>query len=322
MLCVLCIAPAQEEHFIPDANLRAVVEKILREEIGLPKDISLEKEHMTLLVNIIADNRNIRSLQGLEFAINLEELDVYKNQIQDIRPLSNLPELRRLVLWHNQVSDISPLASITTLTDLNISRNPISDLRPVSKLIELRIVKAWSCQITGVSPISGLINIRELHLANNFITDVSPLVNLTQLKVLDIRDNPIVDFSVLQHLNITEYAYDPICDQTIEFPAPLIEKRVTTRTYPSVFQAWNDPLIEGLGECELRSNDNIVAYYDLIFDNLNPYFHAKIRHRNSLWYGLATQITGDFDIAVDSHNHRLNINPNHLHLISDGFWED
>ena len=79
LLATACLfhAGAEEPHWMPDANLRAVVEKVLREEIGLPEDIPWQKEHMGLLVNIFAeDNRGIRSLQGLEFATNLEELDV------------------------------------------------------------------------------------------------------------------------------------------------------------------------------------------------------------------------------------------------------
>ena len=150
LLVIGCLfyAGAEEPHWMPDPNLRAVVEEVLREEIGLPADIPLQKEHMRLLVHIIADNRGIRSLQGLEFAINLEELDVYRNQIEDISPLTNLPKLSRLVIWDNQVLDLSPLASIPTLTDLNTSNNPISDLRPLSKLTGLWVIKAWRCQIT------------------------------------------------------------------------------------------------------------------------------------------------------------------------------
>ena len=261
----IAIVPAQEEHFIPDANLRAVVEEVLREEIGLPEDIPLQKDHMALLVNIVSDNRDIRSLQGLEFAINLEELDVYRNQIQDIRPLSNLPKLSRLVIWHNQVSDLSPLASITTLTDLNISDNPITGLPPLSKLTQLWAIKATRCQIRDVSPLSGLINLKELYLMGNSITDVSPLANLTQLEVLDIRDNLIVDFSPLQQLNLIEFKYDVpwICSNLKLSTVPPVEERISNRTFPSVFQI--SPIwIEGATFSERVENSELVSYHDIV----------------------------------------------------------
>ena len=290
------IAPAQEEHFIPDANLRAVVEKVLREEIGLPEDIPLQKEHMEFLVYLFADNKSIRSLQGLEFAKNLEELDVGRNQIQDISPLANLPKFRRLILWDNQVSDLSLLASIPTLMDLNISKNPISDLRPLSKLTGLWRIKATGCQIRDVRPLSGLINMKELLLVSNSITDVSPLANLTQLEVLDIRDNPIVDFSALQHLNLTEYAYDPICDQTIDFPALPVEERVLTRTYPSIFQAWR-----GLADKGQPNDDELYALHDL--------------HLTSDF-----SIISNLEIGKAIHQRRHAFNPSYIFLVEHDFY--
>ena len=322
------------EDWLPDPNLRMVIRETLQEEIGLSDDIPLQKKHMGLLVSLVADNRGIRSLQGLEFAINLEELDVYRNQIADIRPLANLPKLNRLVIWHNQVSDISPLASIITLMDLNISGNPISDLRPLSKLIELRVIKAVTCQIMDVNPLSGLINLKALHLRGNSIRDVSPLANLTQLEVLDIRDNPIGDFSALQHLNITEYLYDIvyICDETVEFPAPSIEERVTTRTYPSIFQAGNPVVgIDGLTSAdfyanpeELLTKDEYIVIHDLHFSDFVPYEHAFIKYRvteDQPFLGLSTLIgVDDMELAKASHQRRLTLNPNYVFLSGDGFY--
>ena len=286
LLLVSVVSHGQEvptEEWMPDANLRAVVEDILREEVGLPENIPLQKEHMALLVNIVEDNRGIRSLQGLEFAINLEELDVYRNQIEDIRPLANLPKLRRLILWHNQVSDLSPLASIATLSDFDISNNPISDLRPLSKLTELWRIKAVTCQIQDVTPLSDLINLKELHLRRNSITDVSPLANLTQLEVLDVRDNPIGDFTVLQHLNITEYNYDVqwICSNLKLSALPPVEERISNRTFPSVFQI--SPIwIEGATFSERVENPELVSYHDIVlslhsYDNLIENFITKDR---------------------------------------------
>ena len=331
LLAIGCLfyAGAEEPHWMPDANLRAVVEKVLREEIGLPEDTPLQKEHMEFLVHIFAEDTGIRSLQGLEFATNLEELDVGRNQIQDIHPLANLPKLRRLILWDNQVSDISPLASIPTLVDLNISRNPISDLRPLSKLIGLWRLKAVGCQIRNVTPLSGLINMKELSLMSNFITDVTPLVNLTQLEVLDIRNNhPFMDFSALQHLGLTLYVDEPvqICDQTVEFPAPPVEQRILTRTFPSVFQAAAPLLVHGLPapkspeeRFELLTTDEYIIVHDLHFSDFMPYERAFIRHRiteEQPFYGLSRQIgVDDMEIAKATHQRRLALNPNYTFLI-------
>ena len=325
LLAIGCLfyAGAEEPHWMPDPNLRAVVKKILREEIGLPENIPLQTEHIGLLVYIFAEDKGIRSLQGLEYATNLEELDVGRNQIQDIRPLANLPKFRRLILWENQVSDLSPLATIVTLSDLNISNNPISDLLPLSKLTGLWRISAAYCQITNVSPLSGLINIKELKLMSNFITDISSLANLTQLEVLDIRDNPIVDFRVLQHLNLIEYAYDnfQICDQTIEVPAPSIQTRILTRTQPSIFQAWNALLVEGVTTDYYFKDeelDKYTTYHDLHFNDMSPYNLAEVDHHiradTPPYYGLVTHVSGNIEIAKELLQRRLKHNPNYVFL--------
>ena len=303
LLAIGCLfyAGAEEPHWMPDPNLRAAVEKVLREEIGLPEDTPLQKEHMEFLVHIFAEDTGIRSLQGLEFATNLEELDVGINQIQHIRPLANLPKFRRLILWANEVSDLSPLASIPTLSDLNISNNPISDLHPLSKLTRLWRMKATGCQITDVHPLSGLINLKELLLMSNFITDVSPLANLTQLEVLDIRDNPIVDFSPLQQLNLTEYTYDQFCDQTVDFPAPSIEKRVITRTYPSIFQSFAPVVVEGLTKDERDRSDELITLHDL--------------HWTSDF-----SIISNLEIGKAIHQRRHALNPNYIFLVEHDFY--
>ena len=45
----------------------------------------------------------------------LTELDLYDNQISDIKPLESLTNLTLLYLGNNQISDIKPLESLTNL---------------------------------------------------------------------------------------------------------------------------------------------------------------------------------------------------------------
>ena len=101
LLALRCLlyAGAEEPHWMPDPNLRAVVEKVLREEIGLPEDIPLQKDHMGLLVHILADNRGIRSLQGLEFATNLCDYHIKSHALRQLCALQyrcSLPQSWRL----------------------------------------------------------------------------------------------------------------------------------------------------------------------------------------------------------------------------------
>ncbi|MDD2510925.1 MAG: leucine-rich repeat domain-containing protein [Syntrophomonas sp.] len=61
------------------------------------------------MISLNASEKGIEKLAKLKFAVNLEELDLSKNMIRDIRELSRLSKLKKLNLSGNQLYDISPL---------------------------------------------------------------------------------------------------------------------------------------------------------------------------------------------------------------------
>ena len=287
------------EEWMPDANLRAAV----REKLGLSNDVPLTKDNIKQLTHLEAQNREIRSIQGLEFAENLEVgLNLGGNLIQDITPLQSLTKLRGLVLLGNQVSDLSPLEPLTSLLYLNAAHNPISDLRVLSNLIHLEDLDLAACQISDVTPLAGLKNLKILILGSNLITDVSPLVNLTELEVLNIIDNPIWNFSALQHLNLTRFESNMFC----KIPSLPVEERILTRLFPSIFKAWDSLIIAGLPK------HGGIDYHDLAFSltfGLNWHTTPSKSTR-----GLATQVAGNLEAAQDERDRLVALNPNIIFL--------
>ncbi|MXV78492.1 hypothetical protein F4001_09070, partial [Candidatus Poribacteria bacterium] len=116
---------------IPDANLRTAVEEALDKTAGE----QITKADMETLVNLTAENREIRNLTGLAFASRLQVLNLRNNVIDDISDLAELTQLNNLQLGANAITDISPLAGKITLETLAIDNNSISNLTPLSGLI-------------------------------------------------------------------------------------------------------------------------------------------------------------------------------------------
>ncbi|MDD9976023.1 MAG: leucine-rich repeat domain-containing protein [Candidatus Poribacteria bacterium] len=299
LISVMSHAEEAAEEWMPDANLRAAV----REKLGLSNDVPLTKDNIKQLTHLEAQNREIRSIQGLEFAENLEVgLNLGGNLIQDITPLQSLTKLRGLVLLGNQVSDLSPLEPLTSLLYLNAAHNPISDLRVLSNLIHLEDLDLAACQISDVTPLAGLKNLKILILGSNLITDVSPLVNLTELEVLNIIDNPIWNFSALQHLNLTRFESNMFC----KIPSLPVEERILTRLFPSIFKAWDSLIIAGLPK------HGGIDYHDLAFSltfGLNWHTTPSKSTR-----GLATQVAGNLEAAQDERDRLVALNPNIIFL--------
>jgi hypothetical protein len=72
-----------------DPNLEAAV----REALNIPTG-PITSDDMAKLTSLDAHERNIQDLSGLEYAVNLQWLDLDGNQITDISPLSGLTNLQ------------------------------------------------------------------------------------------------------------------------------------------------------------------------------------------------------------------------------------
>ena len=153
---------------ILDPNLQAAI----RGALNLPDGIPLTQAYMRQLTRLDAGNRQITTLVGLEYALNLSELHLAKNNISDLGAI------------------FSPFTNLTQLASLNLSFNQIRDIGPLENLTQLT----------------------ELYLYRNRIVDVGPLANLTSLEVLDIRVNHVTNLTPLDGLALTVFLYDEICE--------------------------------------------------------------------------------------------------------------
>ena len=85
---------------IADTKLRAAI----AERLGKAPDTPVTQADMATLTSIVAPFMGIRNLTGLEWATNLERLDLDENFISDLSALSDLTNLTELVLSNNRIS--------------------------------------------------------------------------------------------------------------------------------------------------------------------------------------------------------------------------
>lgn len=102
-------------------------------------------------------------------AINILEIDLYKNNITDISNISNLPKLEYLQLGNNKINDISALQNLDSLTDLNIFNNQVSDISIVSQMPNLERLYLHKNNITDISAVANLTKLQELYIELNYI---------------------------------------------------------------------------------------------------------------------------------------------------------
>lgn len=193
---------------IPDRNLRTAIAEVLGKHPNAPITVEeLEK----LGPNLDVRDRGIRDLRGLQFAINVRELNLDNNEFSDLSPLASLINLRRLWINGSLVADISPLRGLINLNLLYLRRSLVSDLSPLSGLINLRSLSLRGNPVSDISPLRGLTNLANLWVDDDTqVSDISPIVGLPNLEHLALDGDSVSNLSPvarlvnLKHLRIAD----------------------------------------------------------------------------------------------------------------------
>ena len=250
-------------------------------------------EALWVYVNPLSDISPLANL------VNLKTLDLGVCQIANIRPLANLKKLEILRLDDNGlIEDITPLANLMMLTELGLTGNRIVDISSLANLRNLEILRLHYNQIEDITPLANLKNLTELWLTGNRIMDISPLEKLTLLEELRIQGNPIADYNPLDALSLTHFEYDKFC----VFPRHPIQERIQNRSYPSVFQAWEDILNRSSLSYEAR-----LAHHDLSW---SPEFYLRFQRTND-----GIQLAGNLNEARRQREALLEMNPNMIFIL-------
>ena len=206
------VSPPSPEVVIPDATLRTLIEKALEKKPGA----TITQAEMNTLENLKGRKLGIKSLNGLETATNLHNLDFSHNRISDLTPLAYLTQLQELSLDSNEISDITPLAycrlmiidcseTATNLRVLSLDSNEISDITPLAAFDSLRVLFLDSNEISDITPLAAFDSLRVLSLDSNEISDLTPLTALPHLENLFINDNPLSATSTLLHIPLLRH---------------------------------------------------------------------------------------------------------------------
>ena len=269
---VVPVYPEGAAAWMPDPALRTVV----RETLAIPEEAPLTQSDMKQLTELHAEQRQITSLIGLEYATNLTEAVLGHNPISDVSPLANLAQLRALNMADCQISDLYPLAHLTRLASLRLHHNQIED----------------------ITPLANLTTLTDLWLIDNQIADVRPLENLTLLEELQIQDNSIGDYSPLNTLSLATFEYDESCESS-GLP---IQERLQNRHFPSIFQAWSGMLNRPALSPEVR-----LAHHDLFW---SPEFGLRFQKTE---HGF--QIVGNLVEARKQRDALLEQNPDMIFIL-------
>ncbi len=110
----------------------------------------------SLKVISVAANKQLTSLEGLQGAINLEELQAnLSSNLQDISAVERLVELRILAAMQDKISDISALGPLDKLEEVILSYNQIADISALGNKPRLERLQIYSNPLQSITPLLG-----------------------------------------------------------------------------------------------------------------------------------------------------------------------
>lgn len=173
----LCAA-ADEEVAIPDEELLALV----RASLELPTE-TITCDRMALLEAIQGPDAGVSSLEGLQYAPNLQEI----------------------VLNENDVSDLTPLAGLTGLWILDLNVNPVTDIGPLTNLVNLEGLHLCCIGTAFVdpTPLEGMTEMKWFNVSGRSLGDAGLAAILTQMpkmQMIWVGDNGLTDGAVFTEL--------------------------------------------------------------------------------------------------------------------------
>ncbi|GGH11524.1 stalk domain-containing protein [Paenibacillus segetis] len=178
-----------------------ILEQAIHSWLAKEGDEPLTKADLESLTNVSLAGKGIKDLQGLEYAVNITELDLDNNTITDLTPLKKLTKIRSLSLKDNQISSIEDLSALKDLKYLEVSWNQISSLDVVKQLPSLIELVADHNQISNTQGLSSAAELSYLKMSDNAIEDIAPLGNIKKLTYLNVSYNKIKDFAPLRKLS-------------------------------------------------------------------------------------------------------------------------
>lgn len=182
----------------------------IKELLGDDKVVYLPKEQWAEPKD--TPDRGIKSLEGLQYAVNLETLDLSENRVSDLMPLKNLTKLTYIELDRNMLGDLNPLSNLTNLMHLNIYNNDvIVDMTPLAKLPKLEWLDLHFCnrgkQTVNVEPLGNITTLKMVNLESNLVSDISFASKLVNVEVIGVGANNITDMTPLSDM-INKIYYD------------------------------------------------------------------------------------------------------------------
>ncbi|MDG1139237.1 MAG: hypothetical protein P8N49_06930 [Opitutales bacterium] len=147
------------------------------------------------------------NISDIEFTreLNLQHLNLASTGISSLKPLEGATELKKINVFKCNIDDIRPLADCS-LGEINLSGNTITDLSSLAgmpvKILEMRATK-----VESLDPMAGC-PLEVLHLPGSPISFIGSIAHCP-IRELNLVGLSIKDFECLQYMPLESLSVSP-----------------------------------------------------------------------------------------------------------------
>lgn len=153
-------------------------------------------------------NKNIHSLEGLQYFTNVTRVDASDNFLTSCEQVSGLSLITKLNVSNNQITSLPMLNSLSNMSILIVSKNELTQLPDLSANVKLKEIIAFTNKLSTLPSFAGLNELEKVDLGNNLLTQTPDFSSNLRMKFLSIDRNfltSIPDLSSLDSLTEVQF---------------------------------------------------------------------------------------------------------------------
>ncbi|MEE4247003.1 MAG: leucine-rich repeat domain-containing protein [Kangiellaceae bacterium] len=201
---------------IPDANFKAFL--VSNYDTSGDGEIS-QAEAEVVTGRMVCSNLGIADLTGIQYFLNITELNCSSNQLTALPNISNLSHLQILNCSYNQLNQLPGISALTELTNLICHFNQLTQLPDLSGTRKLRLIVCENNQLTSLPSLIHQTELRGLYCSNNVLSELPDLSTVTKLEHLWCASNQLTSLPDLSALTQLE-RFQCYGNQLTELPDP------------------------------------------------------------------------------------------------------
>ncbi|WP_460997932.1 HtaA domain-containing protein [Trueperella pyogenes] len=271
---------------IPDEGLK----QCIRKQFDLKSELPITNTDLEGIQTLKCQASKIKSLEGLQYAINLVNVNFFHNQITDLSPLSKLTKLKEVNVSSNYLTTLDALKDLKSINEIKAQYNllgNISALKSLPKLTDLKLDYNLIHDISQLNPRSEEGALENLSLSHNKISDLSKYKESAPIAYkVDLSFNQISDLGTLDTDRITDELN--LQGNKLEDASKLgnlLKGKTKLKVNGNPFTTWEP----------LKQDERKISDFPQLDDNYQP--KAKLREQKPA-YDTPEQRRGDLDALI------------------------